>query len=173
MMKWKLEIFSQKTYKYLFEFIVVFAGVFLAFALSEYKDKKNEAEKKREIYITIFEDLDSFYKSGRTENEGGFVNIFNKNQAAIDSAILSKELPVSLNIYADSWYVPMINSLITSGLLKDIDTDVFKTVTKFNSGHQIFLEHIRDFNEYYEKYITANSDLGLDFIYRRNECAET
>lgn len=158
---------TQKIYKYLFDFIVVFTGVFLAFVLSQYKDKKDEAEKRKALYIAVFEDLNSFYESGRTENKEGFVNAFTKNAVLLDSAIATKKLPVSINLYADSWNIPIINSLINSGLLKDTDIEFLKNVTKFNSSHQIFLEHIKDFNEFYKEKITANYDKGKDYFYKK------
>lgn len=164
----KHKIFFQSLYKYFFEFIVVFIGVFLAFVLSQYQDKKNKDEKRREIYIAIYQDLNSFYESGKEENENGFVNVLTRNVVNIDSAIAHKQFPARTYLYADSWYVPIVNSLTSSGAMKDIDIDVFKTITKFNSGHQIFLEHIISYNDYYDKYITANYDKGIDFFYQKD-----
>ncbi|PID68061.1 MAG: hypothetical protein CR968_03540 [Flavobacteriia bacterium] len=164
----KNKIINPRIYKYLFDFIVVFVGVFLAFALTQYKDKKNEAKKKREIYIAIFEDLQSLYEAGKTDNKDGFVNAFKHNDVKIDSAIAMKQFPAHSYIYADSWNIPVIKSLINSGQLKDIDIEIFKAVTKFNSGHQIFLEHIKGFNEFYDRYITADYDKGIDFFYEKN-----
>ncbi len=164
----KNKIFNPRIYKYLFDFIVVFVGVFLAFALTQYKDKKDEAKKKREIYIAIFEDLQSLYEAGKTDNKDGFVNALKSNDIRIDSAIAMKQFPSHSYIYADSWDIPVIKSLINSGQLKDVDIEIFKAVTRFNSGHKIFMEQIKGFNEFYDKYITADYDKGMDFYYKKN-----
>ena len=162
----KYKTLLPKVYKYFFDFIVVFAGVFLAFWLSEYKDNKNEAEKKREIYIAIYEELNSFYQSGREQNEKGFINFFKSQDSLSDSLIAIKKLPVKMNLYGDYWKIPIINSFVQSGLLKEIDVETFKKVTRFNTVHQNFLENIRDYNMFYDKYVTAEYDNGIDYFYK-------
>lgn len=158
----------KKANKYLFDFIVVFAGVFLAFWLSEQKDKKNEAEKKREIYTAIYEDLNSFYEYGRRENEKGFINLFEDMDAKSDSLISIKKLSVKTNIYGDYWKIEIINSLIQGGFLKDIDMETFKKVTRFNTVHKNFLETIKEYNTFYDTYVTANYEMGMEYFYIPN-----
>lgn len=155
-----------KMYKYFFDFTVVFAGVFLAFWLSEFKDNKDEAEKKREIYIAIYEELNSFYESGMKDNKKGFINFFQNLDSRSDSLIAIKQLPIKTNLYGDYWKIPIINSFVQSGMLKDIDVETFKKVTRFNTVHQNFLETIKDYNSFYDKYVTAEYDNGVDFFYK-------
>lgn len=162
----KYKALLPRVYKYFFDFIVVFAGVFLAFWLSEYKDKKNEAQKKREIYIAIYEELNSFYESGRKENEKGFINFFKNLDSRTDSLIAIKKLPIKTSLYGDYWKIPIINSFVQSGLLMDIDILTFKKITRFNTVHQNFLENIRDYNLFYDKYVTAEYNNGMDYFYK-------
>ncbi len=157
--------FLQNIAKYIFDFIVVFAGVFLAFWLSELKDQRNEAQKKKEIYIAIYEDLSSFHESGMREYDKGFVNFFEGLDHTTDSLVLSKQIPPKLNLYGDYWKIPIINSLIQSGMVKDIDIMTFKKVARFNVLHQNLLENIKVFNDFYDKYITAEYDQGMDHYY--------
>jgi len=44
--------------------------------LSDYREKKAENEKKREVYHAIYEDLMRFYNAGKPENEKGFIIFF-------------------------------------------------------------------------------------------------
>ena len=152
-------------YKYFFDFLVVFAGVFLAFWLSEYQAEKNSKKKKQEIYNAIYEELISFYESGRIENEKGFVNFFMDADQRSDSLIALKKIPIKTNLYGDYWKIPIINSFVQNGLLREIDIEILKKITRFNTVHQNFLENIRDYNEFYDKYVTAEYDKGIEHFY--------
>ena len=59
----------------------------------------------------------------------------------------------------------MINSFVQTGLLKDVDLDTFKQVTRFNTVHQNFLQTIEEYNQFYDKYITSDYDKGMDHFY--------
>ncbi len=167
-MKTSFKSVFKKTFKYIFDFIVVFAGVFLAFYLSERKDEQKELQKKQEIYLAIYEDLNSFYESGRRENKDGFINFFEKIDHDSDSMIAVKQLPVLTTVYGDYWKIDIIKTLIESGYIKEIDIYTFKKVTRFNTVHQNFLRSIEIYNEFYDKYVTANHDKGMDFFYKPN-----
>ena len=156
----------KKLFKYLFDFLVVFVGVFLAFWLTEQKDRREEANRKLDIYTAIYEDLQSFYRSGRRENEAGFILFFEKMDMKYDSLIDQKKLPVRIKIYGDYWQIEVIRSLIDSGHLKDIDIQTFKQVTRFNVVHQNFLRTIEDYNNFYDQHITTNYEKGIDYFYK-------
>ncbi|MAU72504.1 MAG: hypothetical protein CML04_10440 [Pseudozobellia sp.] len=153
-------------YKYFFEFLVVFVGVFLAFWLNNYQESKTEERKKREIYTAIYEDLNAFYESGKRENEKGFVQFFLNLDKQSDSLIGQKKIPVKTILYGDYWKVPIIKSFVQSGLLKDVDIEIFKKVTRFNTVHQNFLQTIEDYNTFYDQYITAEYDQGMEHFYQ-------
>jgi hypothetical protein len=143
-------------------FLVVFAGVFLAFLLSEYQEKKRRDEKKQEIYRAIYEELNAFIEDGKKENKRGFINFFNNLDNRSDSLIAIKKLPIKMNLYGDYWKIPIINSFVQNGILQDIDIETFKNITRFNTVHQNFLDNIRDYNQFYDKYVTAEYDKGMD-----------
>ena len=155
-----------KICKYLFDFIIVFTGVFLAFWLSEHKDNREKEDKKREIYIAIYEDLNSFYESGKRENKKGFVNFFESLDRRSDSLISSRKIPVKTTLYGDYWKIPIINSFVQNGFLRDIDVSTFKKITRFNTVHQNLLENIKDYNIFYDKYVTADYDKGMEHFYK-------
>lgn len=167
----KYRAFLSRAFKYFFDFVVVFVGVFLAFWLNEYKDQQQEAEKKREIYTALYEELQAFYESGRPENEKGFIRFFRKLDQRSDSLIARKELPLKMNLYGDYWKIPIIHSFVQNGLLRDIDINTFKKVTRFNTVHQNFLENIRDYNLYYDKYVTAEYEQGMDHFFEEGSSA--
>lgn len=165
-MKKKFKTYLPSIFKYFFEFVVVFVGVFLAFWLSEYQTKRDQEQKKKEIYSVIYEELHAFYESGEKENEKGFIQFFQRLDRRSDSLIALKKLPIKMSVYGDYWTIPIINSLVENGLLMDIDIQTFKKVTRFNTVHQNFLRTINDYNDFYDKYITAEYDQGMDHFYK-------
>ncbi len=83
----------------------------------------------------------------------------------MDSLVFIKKIPATYRIHGDYWNLEIINSLIESGHLKDLDIEVFKGMTRFHTLHHMFLSEIEDFNEQYEKYITANYEDEIDNFY--------
>lgn len=155
-----------KSFGYLFDFIVVFTGVFLAFWLNDKREQRINETKKQEIYIAIYEDLNSFHESGKEDFDKGFINLFRSLDEEFDSLRQAKQLPLRLRIYGDYWKIDIIQSLIASGYLKDIDLETYKRVTRFNTVHQNFLQSIEDYNAMYNQYITANFGKGMDTFYK-------
>lgn len=160
----KLNTFS----KYLFEFIVVFAGVFAAFLLDGYRTEQQEKQRKREIYTALYEDLNHFYVSGRWENEDGFLNLFKETDQKIDSTVALKKIQAKFMVYGDYWKIDIVSSFLTSGALQDIDIKVLQDISRFYTVHQNFLKLIEDFNEFYDTHITSNIDQGVDYFYKPN-----
>src|SRR6056297_1180902 len=160
----KVKKLIPKTTKYFFDFI----GVFLAFWLNARKEEENKKEEQVQIYQAIFEDLNSFHDSGKREFDEGFINLFENYKSKLDSLIAIKEIPANLRFYGDYWHLEIINSLVVSGSLSNMDPKVFKGVGKLHSSHLMFLDEIKSFNEKYEKYITANYENGMDFYYKPN-----
>jgi hypothetical protein len=161
----KIKGLLPKLTKYFFDFLVVFVGVFLAFWLNERKDRQEEETRKQQIYISIYEDFNDFYLSGRKENKEGFINLFENQKNKMDSLVAIKELPSTCRIFGDYWQIGIINALIESGNLEHVDIRIFKGVTGFQTMHRNMLTEIETFNEQYEKYITANYDNEIDDFY--------
>lgn len=162
----KIKKFSPKIAKYFFDFLVVFIGVFLAFWLNERNDKQKAEAQKQQIYLAIYEDLNSFYLAGREENEEGFINLFENNKNKLDSLVSVKKLPATFRFRGDYWNIEVVQSLIESGHLKDINIEIFKGTTRFHTLHKMFLTEIEGFNEQYEKYISANYEDDADNFYK-------
>lgn len=83
----------------------------------------------------------------------------------MDSLVAIKELPATAKLFGDYWQIGIINALIESGNLEDIDIGIFKGITGFQNMHRNMLTEIEAFNEQYEKYITANYDNEIDYFY--------
>ena len=144
----------------------MFSGVFLAFWLTERNDQKKTQEKQKEIYLAIYEDFQNFHESGIRSNERGFILLFEKWDREMDSAILKKKIPPRMSIKGDYWKMPIIHSMMQSGIMNAIDISTFKKVARIHTVHQNFLQTIREYNELYDQYITAEYDQGMEHFYR-------
>ncbi len=156
----------QVIYKYLFEFAVVFSGVFLAFWLTERNDQNKAAQKQKDIYLALYEDLQSFHESGKRSNAKGFIVLFEKWDKQFDSLILKKKIPLRMSIKGDYWKMPIVHSMMQSGILNEIDISTFKKVARIHTVHQNFLQTIEEFNDFYDQYITSEYDLGMEHFYQ-------
>ncbi|SMG16794.1 hypothetical protein SAMN05661096_00884 [Marivirga sericea] len=165
----------QKTAKYFFDFLVVFIGVFLAFWLNSRKEEQNKIDQQTQIYRAIYTDLKSFYGSGRVENPNGFIIFFTDCKNELDSLVAIKKVPPYVQFTGDYWQLEIINSLLMSGQLKDLDPDMLRALVQFNTAHQNFLGEIEGFNHDYVAYITQEYDKGLDNLYQpeSNQLKET
>lgn len=162
----KIKTLIPKTTKYFFDFLVVFIGVFLAFWLNDRKEQQNKEAEQVQIYQAIYEDLNAFHLSGKREFDEGFINLFENYKGKLDSLVAIKEIPANIRFYGDYWHLEIINSLVESGRLSNMDPKVFKGVAGFHSSHLMFLDEIESFNEKYETYITADYENGMDYFYK-------
>lgn len=117
----------QFIYKYLFEFVVVFSGVFMAFWLTERNEQIKAAQKQKDIYLALYEDLQNFHEAGKRSNEKGFVLLFEKWDNQFDTLILKKMIPLRMSIKGDYWQMPIIHSMMQSGILNEIDVEAFNS----------------------------------------------
>ena len=152
-------------FKYLFEFAVVFSGVFLAFWLTERNDQNKAAQKQKEIYQAIYEDLQGFHDSGIRSNDRGFILLFEKWARQMDSLILIKKIPHRMSIKGDYWKMPILQSMMQSSILNEIDIATFKKVARIHTVHQNFLQTIQEYNRFYNQYVTAEYDQGMEHFY--------
>jgi hypothetical protein len=165
----KIKSLIPKTTKYFFDFFVVFIGVFLAFWLNAHKEEQNKQEEQVQVYRAIYEDINAFYLAGRTENKDGFINLFQSSKENLDSLISIRKIPAHRRLYGDYWHLEIINALSESGILTNIDAELFKGLANFNTSHRMFLDEIESFNLKYETYITANYENGMDYFYKSND----
>ena len=147
------------------ELLIVFTGVFAAFLLNDFRHGQIVSKKEKAVYKVVFEDLDSFYSNGTRSNENGFITMFEKMADQTEAMIQNKEIPLGFNIVGDYWNVEIINSMVLSGKLNDIDPEIFKYVSRFHTVHSNMLGHIQGFNRFYEDQVVPNLDKGVEEFY--------
>lgn len=154
----------------LFELAVVFVGVFSAFLLANWSNGRAEAQRKADIYRAIAEDLDRFYGAGNTDNTTGFINMFGSLADSLNAAIASrKPLAPALSIYGDYWEIEIIDAFVESGVIREVDIATQKKITRFRTGHRIFIKAIDDFNMAYYDLITLHYNDGIEGFYEADE----
>ncbi len=141
------------------EAIMVFVGVFAAFLLDDWRESKALADRQRQIYAAVQKDLLRYVSAGEDE-KSGFVTGFQKNEKVISELIAKQELSRQMVLFGDYWHIEIIDSMLKSGMLSDIDIDTFSRISRFHSIHQNMLMMIQRFNDFYENNVTAN--YGVD-----------
>jgi hypothetical protein len=149
-----------------FELAVVFVGVFSAFLLANWSNGRAERQRKAEIYQAIAEDLGRFHGAGDTANAEGFVRMFGQVADSLEARI-AQRLPLepAISIYGDYWQIELIDAFIESGVIREVDIPTQKRITRFRTGHRIFLHLIDDFNRAYYDLVTLHYDNGVDAFY--------
>ena len=151
---------------YLLELVIVFIGVFAAFLLNDFQNQQAEDQRKKEIYLALFEDLNRFYEAGQEVNKEGFVIMLKIQRLQLDSMVLSRNIPPVMHFYADYWNIEIIHSLISSGAINDLDIRVVKVISRFHSTHQNFKANIQYFNDFYQNEVTARYSEDMNAFYQ-------
>lgn len=138
---------------------MVFVGVFAAFLLDDWRESKSQADRQRQIYAAVQKDLQRYVSAGEDERTG-FVTRFRENERVINDLIARQELDRQMVLFGDYWHIEIIDSMLKSGMLSDIDIDTFSRISRFHSIHQNMLMMIQRFNDFYEDNVTAN--YGVD-----------
>jgi len=157
--------FKAKFLKLLRELMIVFIGVFAAFLLNDYRNGKIDKNEIKNTYAIIYEDLDSYYECGKRENEEGFINLFESMVKNTERVIQNKELPYGFDLVGDYWNIELINSMLLSGKLNNIDPEIFKHVSRFHTVHSNMLNYIKKFNYFYDEHVVPNLDKGMAEFY--------
>ncbi len=147
------------------ELLIIFIGVFAAFWLNDYRNNQIKKSEETELYQIIYEDLDSFYESGTIDNKDGFVVFFKELLLGMDTMVENQDLPIGYNLIGDYWNIELINSMLTSGKLNNIDPEIFQDIARFHTVHKNFIDQISGFNSYYETQVLPNLDKGVDEFY--------
>ena len=162
---------KSKILNLIIKLLIVFIGVFAAFLLNDYRNDKSESNEIRKSYKLISEDLDWYIKAGTENNRDGFINLF---QNFHDETILlkeKKELPIGFGLLGDYWNIELINSMLISGKLNNIDPEIFKEVSRFHTVHQNMINQIDKYNLYYDEQVVPNLDKGVNefYVWNTNE----
>jgi hypothetical protein len=110
--------------------------------------------------------MNAFYLAGHEENKDGFINLFQNSKRKLDSLISIKQVQAHRRFYEDYWHLEIVNTLLNSDKLTNINAELFKGLANFNTSHQMSLEEIENFNIRYENYITAHYEEGIDYFYK-------
>jgi hypothetical protein len=87
-------------------------------------EEENNKEEQIQIYRAIFEDFNAFHLSGQRQFDKGFINLFENHKNKLDSLVAIKEIPANIRFYGDYWHLEIINSLVESGRLSNMDPKV-------------------------------------------------
>ncbi len=135
------------------ELLVVFVGVFAAFLLSGHQAERQKELQRVEIVRAVRADLAAYIANGN-EPKQGFVNYFTEinraNQAQLKTHRLERLPGV---IFGDYWHLEGINMMLASGRLNDIDLALYRSLARFNTLHQNFLNMIEGYNQYQLQYL--------------------
>lgn len=155
-------------FKFLRELLIVFIGVFAAFMLNDYRNNQIEKKNEKVICQIVYDDLTRYYESGNRENKDGFILAFEDFLGETEKLIQNKQLPIGIHIVGDYWNIELINSMLSSGKLNDIDPQIFQHVSRFHTIHGNMINQIDQLNKYYESQVLPNLDKGVEEFYTEN-----
>lgn len=142
-----------KLHQLLPELIVVFIGVFAAFLLSGYQAERQKELQRVEIIRAVRVDLVAYIANG-SDPKQGFIGYFTEmnrtNQAQISKGRLER-LPGI--IFGDYWHFEGLHTMLSSGRLNDIDLELYRSLARFNTIHQNFMNMIEGYNQYQLQYL--------------------
>lgn len=137
----KLKKYSQAVLKYLIELLIVFAGVYGAFLLSEYKENRQKAERRGQIYDALLREISGVSKDAHQSGKG-----LSRMKAFYDSLMAEKEMP-PLKPFADPIaFRPHIwEATIQSDGLVLMKVSSIEKISGFYNSTQKFIRLIEEF----------------------------
>jgi hypothetical protein len=149
----------------LLDLFVVFLGVFIAFLLNNWNETRKEKRELTQKYLAIYEDLERFHSAG-TNPENNFIDFFKDARAQWDSIVSSGQVPPpNFRIYGDWYHLEIVETMVVSGQLNDVDVVTFKQVSRYRTIHRNFLAQIEAFNNYYERQVTPRASQSKETFY--------
>ena len=145
--------FRLKLNQLLPELLVVFTGVFAAFLLSAFQAERQKEQQRIEIVRAVRVDLAAYIANG-SEAKAGFVKYFTDINRAMDLQLKKQRLErLPGVIFGDYWHLEGVNMMLASGRLNDIDLALYRSLARFNTLHQNFLQMIEGYNQYQLQYL--------------------
>lgn len=145
--------FRLKLNQLLPELLVVFTGVFAAFLLSAFQAERQKEQQRIEIVRAVRVDLAAYIANG-SEAKEGFVKYFTDINRAMDLQLKKQRLErLPGVIFGDYWHLEGVNMMLASGRLNDIDLALYRSLARFNTLHQNFLQMIEGYNQYQLQYL--------------------
>lgn len=140
--------FRLKLHQLLPELLVVFIGVFAAFLLSGYQVERQKEQQRLEIIQAVRLDLAAYIANG-SDPKSGFVKYFSDINHTMGMQLQKQRLEQLPGvIFGDYWHLESINMMLASGRLNDIDLALYRSLARFNTLHQNFLQMIEGYNQY-------------------------
>lgn len=150
----KFKKFSQTILRYFIELLIVFAGVYGAFLLSEYKENRQQAERRNQIYDALIREI-----SGVSTNAHQVGTELSKYRTTYDSLIAAGKKPRLLPFTNPISFTPHLwNATIQSDGLSLLEVSTIEELSGFYNHTQQLLKLIEEYRGRTESFLLSNSD---------------
>lgn len=153
--------YSQSLLRYLIELLIVFAGVYGAFVLSEYKENRQKNERKNQIYEALLREINSVSRDAQhigTE--------LSKYKAKLDSLIAEKKMPRLGSFTNPIVFTPHVwEATIQSDGLSLLEVSTIEKLSEFYGYNQHLVKLIEEFRGRTESFILFNYDKSKSEFY--------
>ena len=150
----KFKKYSQSLLRYLIELLIVFAGVYGAFLLSEYKENRQKDERKNQIYEALFREINSVSKDAQH-----FGTELSKYKARYDSLIAEKKMPRLGSFTNPILFTPHVwEATIQSDGLSLLEVSTIEKLSEFYGYTQHLVTLIEEFRGRTQSFILFNYD---------------
>jgi len=150
----KFKRYSQYIFRYFIELLIVFAGVYGAFVLSEYKENRQKDERKNQIYEALLREIDSVSKDARHIGKE-----LSKYNAIYDSLIAERKMPRLAAFTNPILFTPHVwDATIQSDGLSLIEVSTIEELSEFYGYTKHLVKLIEEFRGRTESFIMFNYD---------------
>ena len=150
----KFKKYSQSLLRYLIELLIVFAGVYGAFLLSEYKENRQKDERKNQIYGALLREISSV--STDAQHIGTELS---KYKAIYDSLIAERKMPRLGSFTNPILFTPHVwEATIQSDGLSLLEVSTIEKLSEFYGYTQHLVTLIEEFRGRTESFILFNYD---------------
>lgn len=150
----KFKKYSQAILRYLIELLIVFAGVYGAFLLSQYKENRQQAERSNQIYNALIREI-----SGVSKNAHQVGTELSKYRATYDSLIAAGKKPRLVPFTNPISFTPHLwNATIQSDGLSLLEVSTIEELSGFYNHTQQLLKLIEEYRGRTESFLLLNSD---------------
>ena len=152
---------SQSLLRYLIELLIVFAGVYGAFVLSEYKENRQKDERKNQIYQALLREINSVSKDAQHIGTA-----LSKYKAKLDSLIAEKKMPRLGSFMNPIVFTPHVwEATIQSDGLNLLEVSTIEKLSEFYGHNQHLVKLIEEFRGRTESFILFNYDKSKSEFY--------
>jgi len=157
----KFKKLSQSVLRFGIELLIVFAGVYGAFLLSEYKESRQEAERRVQIFDALLREI-----SGVSKNAHRVAEDLSKFKAIYDSLIAESKMPRLAPFTNPITFTPHVwNATIQSDGLNLLEVSTIEELSGFYNSTQQLIQLIEEFRERTVLFIMPNLDKENDEFY--------